>query len=105
MAKWYGVVGYVKQVEKSPGVFRSEPIEKEYYGNVIRNSRGWSTQSESTNDNLTINNQISILADSFAMDNSAYMKYVKMMGAKWKITNIEVQRPRLLLTIGGIYNG
>lgn len=105
MAKWYGTVGYIKQVETSPGVYQSQPVEKQYYGNVIRNSRGWSTQSEGTNDNLTLNNQISIIADSFAMNNSEYMKYVKMMGAKWKITNIEIQRPRLLLTIGGLYNG
>lgn len=105
MAKWYGVIGYVKQVEKSPGVYRNEVIERNYDCVVTRNSRGWSTPSEGTNDNLTLNNQISIIADSFAMDNSAFIKYVEMMGAKWKITNIEIKRPRLVLTIGGLYNG
>lgn len=105
MAKWHGTVGYIKQERVSPGVFDSIPIERKYYGNIIRNSRGWSNPSEGTNDNLTLNNQISIIADSFAIDNSGYMKYVEIMGAKWKITNIEIQHPRLILTIGGLYNG
>lgn len=105
MAKWYGTIGYVKPVEKSPGVYRNEVTERKYTCNVIRNSRGWSASSEGTNDNLTLNNQISIVADSFAIDNSAFIKYVEMMGAKWKITNIEIKRPRLVLTVGGLYNG
>lgn len=105
MAKWHGTVGYIKQEMVSPDVYDSVLIERKHYGDLIRNSRGWSNPSEGTNDNLTLNNQISIIADSFATDNSAYMKYVEMMGAKWKITNIEIRRPRLVLTIGGLYNG
>ena len=105
MAKWHGVVGYIKPVEKSPGVYSNETIERKYYGDIIRNSRRWSTPSEGTNDNLNLSNQISIVADSFATDNSGFMKYVEMMGAKWKITDIELRYPRLVLTIGGLYNG
>lgn len=104
MAKWHGLVGYIKPVETSPGVYSSETTERNYYGDITRNSRGWSAPSEGTNDNLTLNNQISIIADSFATSNSGYMKYVEIMGAKWKITNIEIQYPRLVLTIGGLYN-
>ena len=105
MAKWHGVVGYIKPVEKSPGVYSSETVERKYYGDIIRDSRRWSTPSEGTNDNLTLSNQISIVADSFATDNSGFMKYVEIMGAKWKITDIELKYPRLVLTIGGLYNG
>ena len=104
MAKWHGIVGYIKPVRTSPGVYTNDLIERNYYGDIIRNSRGWSTPSEGTNDNLTLNNQISILADSFATDNSGFMKYVEIKGVKWKITNIEIQHPRLLLTIGGLFN-
>lgn len=103
MAKWYGKIGFIKQVEKKPGVYSNETIERNYYGDLIRNSRGWSTPSEGTNDNLTLNNQISIVADSFASDNSSFMKYVEIMGGKWKITNIEINYPRLVLTVGGLY--
>lgn len=105
MAKWHGVIGYIKQEQTSPGVYSDVVTERNYYGDIIRQSRGWSSQSEGTNDNLTLSNTISILADSFATDNSAFMKYIVIMGAKWKITNIEIQYPRLLLTIGGLYNG
>ena len=104
MAKWHGIVGYIKPVKTSPGVYSNETIERNYYGDIIRNSRGWSSSPEGTNDNLSLSNQISILADSFATDNSGFMKYVEIMGAKWKITNIEIRYPRLLLTVGGLYN-
>ena len=105
MAKWHGIVGYIKPVETSPGVYGEEKTERHYYGDVTRNTRRWSTPSDGTNDNLTLSNQISIIADSFATDNSGYMKYIEMMGAKWKITDIEIRYPRLVLTIGGLYNG
>ena len=105
MAKWYGTIGCIKQVQTSPGVYSDEVYEHKYYGEIRRNSRVWSTPSEGTNDNLKLNNQISILADSFATNNSAYMKYIEIMGTKWQITNIEIEYPRLVLTIGGVYNG
>lgn len=104
MAKWHGTVGYIKPTKTSPGVYANEITERNYYGDIIRNSRGWSTPSEGTNDNLTLNNQISIIADSFATENSGFMKYVEIMGVKWKITNIEIQYPRLVLTVGGLFN-
>jgi hypothetical protein len=105
MAKWFGVIGYGKTVEKSPGVYKYEITEREYTGDLTRTTSRWSPSSESTNDNLVVNNMISILADPFARDNFHSIKYVTFMGTKWKITNVEVQYPRLLLTMGGEYNG
>ena len=77
--------------------------ERPYYGDVIRNARRWEN-SGNLNDNLVINNTISIIADEFARCNIGAMKYVRWNGEAWKITNVEVQRPRLILTIGGLYN-
>ena len=105
MAKWYGVVGYGTQKETKPGVWKSEITEHPYVGELMRNISKWSTSSVSTNDNLDINNQISIVADPFAYENFHSMLYVEFMGVKWKINSVEVQRPRLILTIGGEYNG
>ena len=96
MAKWRGKIGFIKQVEKKPGVYVSETTERNYYGDLLRNSRGWSNPSEGTNDNLTLNNQISIIADSFISDNSSFIKYIEIMGSKWKITNIEINYPRFI---------
>jgi len=104
MAKFYGIIGYSVTEETSPGVWTESITERNYYGDVIRNTRRWQP-GEGLNDNLTINNIISIVADPFAYKHFHAIRYIKWMGASWKIDNIEVQRPRLILTIGGVYNG
>ena len=103
MAKFYGVIGYVETVETSPGIFEEQPTERNYFGDLIRHTR-MLQNSGNVNDNINIGNQISIIADPFAYQNFHSMRYVEFMGAKWKITNVEVQYPRLILTIGGVYN-
>lgn len=106
MAKWSGIVGFIDHTETAPGVWReSTPEERPYRGDVLRNNPGWQSNPNSTNDDLTINSQISIVADSFAYQHSHIMRYVEFMGAKWEISKIEPQRPRLILTLGGLYNG
>lgn len=104
MAKFYGKIGYAVSTETAPGVWDDVIAEKSYSGDVIRNTRRWQT-GESTNDNLVINNTISIISDAYAEKNFHTMKYIQWMGALWKVTNVEVLRPRLILTIGGVYNG
>lgn len=103
MSKYFGTIGYAKTIETAPGVWEETIIEKDYKGDVLRNTRRYESVDQ-LNDNININNQISILADSFAYENFFSMRYIIWYGSKWKITNIEVQRPRLILTIGGIYN-
>ena len=78
---------------------------REYYGDVLRNTTKWTGNPESTNDNLTVNSQISIVADPFAIEKFYSMKWIEFMGVKWKITTVEPQPPRLLLTLGGVFNG
>lgn len=104
MAKFYGKIGYASTGETRPGVWGEIITEREYFGDVNKlSSRSQTT--DQVNDNITIQNQISILADPFAYDNFHQMKYVEYMGAKWKVTNVEVRYPRLVLTTGGVYNG
>lgn len=104
MAKYFGAIGYSITEETSPGVYTPKITERLYKGDVLRNTRRWENGT-SQNDNLTINNSISVIADAFAYENIFAMKYVSWMGSRWKITNVEIQRPRLTLTIGGLYNG
>ena len=104
MAKYYGVIGYAETVETSPGVYEEQITERNYYGELVRNTRRLQT-SDQVNDNINIANEISIIADPFATQNFHAMRYIEFMGAKWKITNVEVRYPRLILTIGGLYNG
>jgi len=102
MAKFYGPVGYADSVEMAPGVWEEQITERMYSGELIRNTRRLQG-AETLNDNVNIANEISIVADPFAYQNFYRMRYIGYMGAKWKISNVEVQYPRLILTIGGVY--
>lgn len=104
MAKFYGNIGYIETVEVDPGVWEPKVTERPYSGDLIRNTSRYQTSGE-VNDDITINNDISIVADPYANVNFHHMRYVEFMGAKWKITNVEVKYPRLILSIGGLYNG
>lgn len=104
MAKVYGVIGYVNTVEKTPGVWVEEPKERKYYGDLNKNTRRLQSTSH-LNDDITISNEVSIVADPYAYKNFHSMRYFEFMGTKWKIINVEVQYPRLILTLGGVYNG
>lgn len=104
MAKFYGKLGFEQTNETSPGIYEEEIIEHNYYGELIRNTRRLE-QGASINDDVTITNQISILADPFIRKNFHSLRYVTYAGSKWKVTSIEVQYPRLILSIGGEYNG
>lgn len=104
MAKFYGEIGYAESVETSPGVWTDRIITRNYYGELIRNNRRLQTVDQ-LNDNVNIANEISILSDPYANDHFHAMKYVEFNGTRWKITNVEVRYPRLILTTGGVYNG
>ena len=104
MARFYGAVGYGVSTEIRPGVWKDEIIERNYYGDVIRVNRRLESPDK-VNEDINISNEISILADPFANENFHLIKYVVFMGAKWKVSNITVQLPRLILSVGGVYNG
>lgn len=103
MTKFYGEIGYQSQVEVRPGVFVEDIVTRTYFGDVLRMTSRM-RDGKNLNDDLTIDNRLSIVADPFAYENFSSMRYVDWMGALWKITAVEVQRPRLILTIGGVYN-
>lgn len=103
MTKFFGKIGYAMTQETKPGVWMDQIMEREYYGDLLRNSYRFQT-SDKVNDDVSIANEFSIIADSFAKDNFHLMKYIEFEGIKWKITNVEVRYPRLNLTVGGIYN-
>ena len=104
MAKFYGPIGYATLTETKPGVYEEQIVEYNYYGELIRNTRRLQSASQ-LNDDINVANEVSIVADPFANENFHSMRYVEFMGAKWKISNVEVQYPRLILTLGGVYNG
>lgn len=103
MAKFFGKIGYGVTEEVKPGVWKNRITEREYFGDLTRNTRRLESASQ-VNDNINISNEISIVADPFAYENFHSMLYAEYNGAKWRISSVEVQYPRLILSIGGLYN-
>lgn len=103
MAKYYGIIGYAETVETEPGIWEEKIVERNYFGDLIRNTRALQNSNE-VNDNINVANQISILADPYANDHFYNMRYATINGAKWKINSVDVQFPRLILTVGGLFN-
>ena len=104
MAKFYGAIGYADQVDTGHGVWGEQITERNYYGDVVKNTKRFE-KGEHLNDDLNVSNTISIIADAYAEQHFFAIRYVSWMGAKWKVTNVDVQRPRLVLSLGGVYNG
>lgn len=104
MPKYYGKVGYIEFVETAPDVFDEKITERPYFGDIIRTSKSWQN-TENRNDDLQVNVQIEIVADPHAYQHFHALRYVEYMGTLWKITNAEPRYPRIILTIGGVYNG
>lgn len=103
MAKFYGKIGFFESIDNGNGIWKDNIIERPYYGDLMRNI-SQNQSSNQINDNININNNISILADPYANENFQHIRYVEFMGNKWKVISVEVQYPRLILTIGGVYN-
>lgn len=104
MAKFYGAIGYAHSDEVVPGVWEDVIVEKKYRGDVVLDQRRWRTE-EKVNDDLNLDNSISILADTYAYNNIGTMKYIVWKGVAWKIQSFIINRPRIVIQIGGIYNG
>ena len=104
LAKFYGAIGYALSRERSPGVWVDEILEKNYRGDVVLDQRRFNA-SDKVNDDINIDNSISIVADAYAYANVGYMRYVVWNGVAWRIQSFSINRPRLVIQIGGIYNG
>lgn len=104
MAKFCGNIGFGIPEETAPGVWEQKIVERTYYGDINRTSRRLQN-SGNLNDDIIVSNELSIVADPFANENFQHIIYANSLGAKWKISNVEIQYPRLILTFGGLYNG
>lgn len=106
MARFFGRVGYGESVETEDGsgIWADEITEHSYYGDVIRNARNL-RQGENLNDDLNVQNSISIVADAYANDHFFAIRYVEWAGTLWTVSSVEVQSPRLILILGEVYNG
>ena len=106
MARFFGEVGYGEPIESpsNSGVWVDQITEVNYQGDIIRNVRQLEN-SEKINNDITVGNSISIVADDFAVANFLKIKYVRWAGVTWTVSAVEVRSPRLILSLGAVYNG
>ncbi len=104
MAKFHGMIGYIESEETAPGVHSNNIREHSCNGDILRNYKRWET-GEVVNNGLTIDNRFSIITDEFILGNTHKMRYLKIGDTAWKITSFEIQRPRIILMVGGVYDG
>lgn len=104
MAKFHGKIGYGETAETAPGVWADVIVERPYFGDVIRNTRSLQ-EGEKVNNDLSVGNSISIVADAYANLHFFAIRYVEWAGTLWTVSDVEVQSPRLILRLGGVYNG
>lgn len=104
MAKFYGKIGYGQDVDKGNGVWSTQITEKSYFGDVVRNARRLE-DGQKVNSDISLSNSVSIVADEYANTHFFAIRYVEWAGALWLVTDVEVQSPRLILRLGGAYNG
>jgi len=102
--KFAGKVGFVNAAETATDVWSEEVSEKQYYGDVTKNYRRWEN-GEGVNQDLNVSNTISIVANDYAYEHAGEIKFVWWLGKRWCVTNITVDRPRITLSLGGLYNG
>lgn len=104
MAKWSGMVGYAITEETKPGVWTPTIVERPYFGD-LENNYNTVQSSDKVNDDIKVSNNISIVADPYAHENFHAIRYAEFMGAKWSVVTAKVQYPRIILSLGGVYNG
>lgn len=103
--KYSGKIGFwVDDAEIRPGVWKPGIVEKPYTGDIVRTMQHWQS-GDKVNDSLKVNNSISIISDLYLQNNLSSIKYVTFMGAKWKVTSIEIKYPRVTLEMGEVWNG
>ena len=101
--RYYGKIGYFDTVETKPGLFENQMIYKTYKGDVLRNYKR-NQDGSKVNSDVSVNNSISIVADPYAHEHFFKIKCVEWQGALWSVSSVEVQYPRLILELGGLYN-
>ena len=107
MARYYGRIGFLKRETESderPSRYIPQMEERWYTGELWKNSVRQQS-AEKPVDDFGINNDISIIADAYALNNFSSIKYVEFMGTFWEVQSVTVEHPRLRISFGGVYNG
>ena len=105
MARFCGNIGFGQTVESAPGIWTEQVTERLYYGDITKFYFNNSSRQDSTNDDVELHNVISVIGDPYAFSSFSYIKYVECFGVKWKVKSVDITYPRLIIHLGGVYNG
>lgn len=104
MARFYDKVGFGNPGELVDGVWSDSITERAYYGDVLNNTQALEV-SDKVNPDIRLQQRISIMADAYAVESASKIKYVSWAGSLWMVESFTIERPRLILTLGGVYDG
>lgn len=104
MNKWAGVIGFAINAETTPGVWEDSITEKTYVGDII-DVRVRRNTTQDINDNINLSAKISVVMNPYLRDHLDKLRYLTYFGSCWKISDISVEFPRLVISLGGVYNG
>ena len=104
MARFFGKIGYASTGTLVDDVWTDTITERDYYGDILEATRSLEP-SDKVKDDIRLQNRLSIVADAFALENFSKIKYAIWNGNRWTVTNVTIERPRLILSLGGVYNG
>lgn len=103
--KWYGDIAIATDVETESGYFEPQLEVRKYYGDIVTNRRSYQPGADNGTSTVRVNNSISVIMDANLYNNLSRIEYIEFGGALWKISNIEINGVRVILSLGDIYTG
>ncbi len=105
MGRYFDKIGYAAPSEIVDGVWVDVITERSLYGDVLEAFVSNQEADNKLNTDVSLQQRLSVVADAFALENFSRIKYARWMGTNWSVISTRVERPRLILTLGGVYNG
>ena len=103
--RFSGIIGFTETVEDGLDIYKEQITERPYRGDVIRNIGRNVDTTDKINADFNINNEFSVVSDSYLRENFMRMRYICWRGVKWKITSADASTfPRIIINVGGVYN-
>lgn len=104
--KYSGLAGFEKKHnEVRPGVLQNQIKEVRIKGDVINYGHSLNPTQGSDQQDVHIRNRLSIVMNPYLRDNFSSLVYVIFMNVKWEVSSFTINGPRVIIDLGGVYNG
>ena len=104
MSKFWGPIGINRgPVQTAPGILEVVIEELEVSGEMRQLQLRW--PQARMQEGLSANHVLSIVTPEDSDIDFTEVVYIVWQSRKWSVTSIQYKRPRVELTLGGLYNG